>query len=64
MDADPTFINVAAMDNQYHIFIVFFVYMHTKITGLANVNILSNYIEYPANGLANVQLMEETIRHD
>ena len=32
--------------------------------GLANVNILSNYIKYLANGLANVQLMEETIRHD
>ena len=52
LDVDPTFINATAMDNQYYIFIVFF-YLHAhKLMSLANVNILFNYVEYPANGFS------------
>ena len=52
LDVDPTFINAATIDNQYYIFIVFF-YLHAhKLMGLANVNILSNYVEYPGNGFS------------
>ena len=47
LDVDPTFINATAMDNQYYIFIVFY-----KLMSLANVNILFNYVEYPANGFS------------
>jgi len=49
LGVDPTFINAATIDNQYHIFIVFF-YLHAhKLMGLANVNILFNYVEYLGN---------------
>ena len=52
LGVDPTFINAATIDNRYYIFIVFF-YLHAhKLMGLANVNILSNYVEYPGNGFS------------